>query len=125
MCFCALCRNGWKGIFAKKSPVDSAYILWDKKFHRNPTIMHCFRGKCFKRFTQKFKMAAKSGGNVIFVKSHQYTLDTLGVKNFENSKWPPFLGRRKFFLNCQEYNVQIPCGLKILTKSLYLARLRR
>ena len=28
-------------------------------------------------------MAVKSGGKVIFVKSHQYTLDTLGVKNFD------------------------------------------
>ena len=26
---------------------------------------------------------------------------------FENSKWPPFLGRGKFFENCQEYNAQI------------------
>ena len=64
-------------------------------------------------------MAAKSGRKVIFVKSHQYTLDTLGVENFdkialsrtvkeieanlcfsifgENSKWPPFLKRVKFF----------------------------
>ena len=40
-------------------------------------------------------------------------------------KWSPFLGRGKFFKNCQEYNAQIPCELKILTKSLYLARLRR
>ena len=28
-------------------------------------------------------MAAKSCGKVIFVKSLQYTLDTLGVKNFD------------------------------------------
>ena len=28
-------------------------------------------------------MAAKSGGKVIFVKSCQYTLDTLEVENFE------------------------------------------
>ena len=46
-------------------------------------------------------------------------------QKFENSKWPPFLGRGKFFKNYQEYNAQIPCGSKILTKSLYLARLRR
>ena len=43
----------------------------------------------------------------------------------ENSKWPPFLGRGKFFENCQEYIAQILCGLKISMKSLYLARLRR
>ena len=60
-------------------------------------------------------------------------------QKFENSKWPPFLGRGKFFKNYQEYNAQMPCGSKILenyqekipcgskisTKSLYLARLRR
>ena len=46
-------------------------------------------------------------------------------KKFKNSKWPPFLGRGKFFENCQEYISYIPCGSKISTKSLYLARLRR
>ena len=46
-------------------------------------------------------------------------------QKFENSKWPPFLGRGNFFENCQEYNAQIPSGSKISTKSLYLARLRR
>ena len=43
-------------------------------------------------------------------------------KKFENSKWPPFLGRENFFENCQEY---IDRGSKISTKSLYLARLSR
>ena len=74
-------------------------------------------------------------------------LDTLRVENFDeialfqtvkeiqanlcfaifgkNSKWPPFLGRGKFFENCQKYISQISCGSKISTKSLYLARLRR
>ena len=32
---------------------------------------------------QKFKMAAKSGGKVIFVKSHQYNLNPLGIENFD------------------------------------------
>ena len=31
----------------------------------------------------------------------------------ENSKWPPFLGRGKFFENCKEYIPCIPCGSKI------------
>ena len=92
-------------------------------------------------------MATKSGMKVIFVKSGQYTLDILGVENFdeipvycmvkeieanlwfsifgENSKWPPFLGRGKCFENWQEKIALIPCGSKISTKSLYLARLRR
>ena len=44
---------------------------------------------------------------------------------FENSKWPPYVGRGKFFENCQEYIFEIPYGSKISTKSLYLARLKR
>ena len=35
-------------------------------------------------------------------------------QKFENLKWPPFLGRGKFFENCKEYTPQIPCGSKIL-----------
>ena len=46
-------------------------------------------------------------------------------QKFENSKWPPFLERGKFFENCQEYIPNILCGSKISTKLLYLARLRR
>ena len=45
-------------------------------------------------------------------------------QKFENSKWPPFLGRGNCFENCQEYVDQAPCGSKISTKSLYLARLK-
>ena len=46
-------------------------------------------------------------------------------QKFEKSKWLPFLGRENFFENCQEYIAQIPCGSKLSTKSLYLARFRR
>ena len=85
-------------------------------------------------------MAAIFGEGKIFGKLQRvHSLDTLWVENFdeialsrtvkeieanlcfaifgENSKWPPFLGRGKFLENCIE--------LKISTKSLYLARLRR
>ena len=34
-------------------------------------------------------------------------------QKFENSKWPPFLDRGKFFQNRQEYDAQIPYGLKL------------
>ena len=93
-------------------------------------------------------MAAIFGEGKIFLKLQRlHSLDTLWVENFDeialsrtvkeieanlcfaifgkNSKWPPFLGRGKFFKNYQEYNAHIPCGSKILPKSLYLARLRR
>ena len=93
-------------------------------------------------------MAAIFGEGKFFLKLPRvHCLNTLWVENFDesalchtvkeieanpcfaifgkNSKWPPFLGRGKFFENYQEYISQIPCGSKILTKSLYLARLRR
>ena len=93
-------------------------------------------------------MAAIFGEGKIFGKLQRlHFLDTLWVENFDeialsrtvkeieanlcfaifgkNSKWPPFLGRGKFFENCKYYIPQIPCGSKISTKSLYLARLRR
>ena len=101
-----------------------------------------------RRFWRKFKMAAIFGERKIFKKLPRvHFLVTLWVKNFDeialsrtvkeieanlcfaifgkNSKWPPFLGRGNFFLNCQEDIAQIPWWSKISTKSLYLARLRR
>ena len=46
-------------------------------------------------------------------------------EKFENSKWPPFLARQKFFQNWDNYCAEIPCGSKISSKSLYLARFSR
>ena len=93
-------------------------------------------------------MAAIFGEGKIFFKLPrvQYS-DTLWVENFDeialsrtvkeieanlcfaifgkNSKRPPFLGRGKFLENCKDCIPYIPCGPKISTKSLYLARLRR
>ena len=37
-------------------------------------------------------------------------------------KWPPFLARQIFFENWHGYSAEIPCGSKISSKSLYLAR---
>ena len=79
-----------------------------------------------------------------------HSLDTLWVENFDeialsrtvkeieanlcfaifgkNSKIQNgrhFWGGENFFENCKEYIPYIPCGSKISTKSLYLARLRR
>ena len=45
-------------------------------------------------------------------------------EKFENSKWPPFLARENFFENWHGYFAEIPCGSKILSKSLYLAGFR-
>ena len=47
-------------------------------------------------------------------------------EKFENSKWPPFLARQNFFFkNWDNYSAEIPCGSKISSKSLYLARFSR
>ena len=46
-------------------------------------------------------------------------------EKFENSKWPPFLARQNFFENWHGYSAEIPCGSKISSKSLYLARFSR
>ena len=46
-------------------------------------------------------------------------------EKFENSKWPPFLARQKNFQNWDNYSAEIPCGSKISSKSLYLARFSR
>ena len=43
----------------------------------------------------------------------------------KNSKWPPFLARQNFFKNWHGYNAEIPCGSKISSKLLYLARFSR
>ena len=46
-------------------------------------------------------------------------------EKFENSKWPPFLARQKFFENWHGYSPDIPCGSKISSKSRYLAGFSR
>ena len=46
-------------------------------------------------------------------------------ENFENSKWPPFWARENFFENWENYSAEIPCGSKISSKLLYLARFSR
>ena len=96
-------------------------------------------------------MAAIFGEGKIFGKLQiLHSLDTLWVKNFDeialsrtvkeieanlcfaifgkNSKIQngrQFLGRGNFFENCKDCIPEIPFGSKILTKSLYVARLRR
>ena len=46
-------------------------------------------------------------------------------KKFENSKWPTFWGDKIFFKNWDGHCAEIPCGSKISSKSLYLARFSR
>ena len=81
----------------------------DPKFCRNHSISHRFQDECAFALTQKFKMAAKSGGKVIFAKKSLVdSVYILWDKNFieialsrtvseisffyvsrRNSRWPP------------------------------------
>ena len=54
---------------------------------------------------------------------HFYVLQFL--QKIRYSKWPPFLARQNFFENWDNYSAEIPCGSKISSKSLYLARFSR
>ena len=72
------CQKWQESDFCEKVASRLCIYLVGQKFRQNRSITHRFRDKFFKRFMQKFKMATKNGGKVIFVKSHQYTLDTLG-----------------------------------------------
>ena len=41
----------------------------------------------------------------------------------KNLKWLPFLAGQIFFENWVSYSAEVPCGSKIASKSLYLARI--
>ena len=76
------CQKWQESNFCEKSPVDSADTLLFQNFVEIALSRTVSEINALLHFTQKFKMAAKSGRKVIFVKSCQYTLETLGVENF-------------------------------------------
>ena len=70
------------------------------------------------------KISSKSLYLARFSRSkHFYVLQF--CEKFENSKWPPFFERNFFFENWHGYSAKVPCGSKISSKSLYLARFSR
>ena len=127
--------------------------MWVENFDEialSRTVKETEANLCFAIFGKNLKIQNGRhfrGGEIFFKIAKNTMLKYLWVENFDeialsrtvkeieanlcfaifgkNSKWTPFLGRGKFFKNWQEYNAQIPCGSKILPKSLYLARLRR
>ena len=52
-----------------------------------------------------------------------YLCFAIFCEKFLNSKWPLFLMRQNFFENWDGYSAEIPCGSKILSKSLYLTQI--
>ena len=65
-------RQKWReNDFWEKLPVHSAYSLWVKNFFEIALSRSICEINVFLRFTQKFKMTAKSGGKMIFGESRQ------------------------------------------------------
>ena len=139
-------------IFWKLPRVHSLDTLWVKNFDEialSRMVKEIEAILCFAIFgkNSKIQNGHHFWGGENFLKIAIYCSNTLWVENFDeialsrtvkeiqailcfaifckNSKWPPFLGRGKFFENWQEYIPSIHCQSKISTKSLYLARLRR
>ena len=78
------CQKWRENNFWKKLPVNSGDTLAIKNFNEI-ALSHIISAiNVFLHFTQKFKMATKNGGKMIFGKSHQLTLliPCLGVKHF-------------------------------------------
>ena len=105
-------------IFGKTSKIQNGRHFWGGENFLKIAKIALLRYPVRRKFRRNHSISHGKGDRSKLVFCHFW-------QKFENSKWPPFLGRGKFFLNYQEYNAQIPCGSKILTKSLYLARLRR
>ena len=76
------CQKWRENNFGEKLPVDSADTLWVKNFVEITLSCSVSEINAFLHFMQKFKMADKSDGKIIFLGSCQKTADTPRVKNF-------------------------------------------
>ena len=106
------------GIFAKNSKIQNGCHFWrDKNFFkiRITTPQRYPGGQKFCR-NRSIKHGFRDISTFVFCNF---------CENFENSKWPPFLARQKFFENWENYSAEISCGSKILSKLLYLVRFSR
>ena len=110
-----------RGKFFKNYQEYNAQItLWVENFDEitlSGTVKEIEGNLCFAIFGKNSKIQNGrhfwGGENFLKItKSTKFVFCHFWQK-FENSKWPPFLGRGKFFKNYQEYNAQIPCGSKI------------
>ena len=141
--------ENWHG-YSAEIPSRSKILLSSLHLVRFSRYKH-FYVLQFLRKIRKFKMAAIFIETNFFLKIGIATLQTYPVgqkfrrnrsiyygfrdtsifmfcnfcEKFENSKWLPFLARQKFFENWDNYSAKIPCGSKIASKSLYLARFSR
>ena len=98
----------------KNSKIQNGRHFWqDKIFFEN---WHGYSAE----IACRSKISSKSLYLARFLRyKHFYVLQF--CEKFENSKWPPLFARNFFFENWHGYSTEIPCGSKILSKSLYLA----
>ena len=151
-------RHFWRDkIFLKIGMATLQIYPVGQKFRRNHSILQGFRDISifmFCNFCEKFenskwppfwarqkffqnwdnysaeipcgpKISSKSLYLARFLRYKHFCVFCNFCENFENSKWPPFWARQKFFENWENYSAEIPCGSKISSKSLYLARFSR
>ena len=124
--------------FCKMSPVHSADTLWVQNFVKIALSRTVSEINVLLRFTQKFKMAAKSGGKAIFSRkvasrlciypvgpkfrrnlsiSHHFQ-DKCACVLHRNSRWLLKVAGKRFLLKVASRLFIFP---KISSKSLYLA----
>ena len=92
-------------IFWKLQRVHSLDTLWVENFDEialSRTVKEMEANLCFAIFgkNSKIQNGRHFWGGEIFLKIAKITFLR---QKFENSKWPPFLGRGKFFENCKDY----------------------
>ena len=84
-------------------------IVWVENFDEitlSCTVKKIEANSCFSIFAKNLKI--QNGRHFwekeIFLKIAKSTFLRYPMgRKFENSKWPPYVGRAKFFENCKEY----------------------
>ena len=107
-----------EAIFGKNSKIQNGRHFWGgENFFKLPRV-HCFDNLWVENFDEiaLSHTVKQIEANLFFA---------IFGKNSKIQNGRHFWGGEIFFENCQEYIAQLPCGLKISTKSLYLAQLRR
>ena len=99
--------------FCKKS--NMAAIFGKTKFFAN-----------WDSYSAEIPFGSKISSKLLYLaRLSRYKLFYDFCEKFENSKWPSFLARQKYFQDWDSYSAEIPCGSKISSKLLYLAQFLR
>ena len=83
-------------IFGKNSKIQNGRHFWGGEMFLKIAKITFLRYPVGRKFRRNRSISHGLGDRSKFVFCHFW-------QKFENSKWPPFLGRGKFFENCKEY----------------------